>query len=115
MDAEGRYLHRIDTGEDVMSDNPKTAMTTQRVPLPRYKCHKEVEALKIADIVLHDTVDAGATITPAEPRYLPFFVSAEYVKKHNPLAGGYWVRYRDGYQSWSPASEFEDGYTRITE
>ena len=27
--------------------------------------------------------------------------------------GYYYVVYRDGYKSWSPASEFEDGYTRI--
>jgi hypothetical protein len=33
--------------------------------------------------------------------------------KHNPQVGGYYVMYKDGYQSWSPASEFEDGYTRI--
>lgn len=28
-------------------------------------------------------------------------------------AGGYFVRYEDGYESWSPAAAFEGGYTRI--
>lgn len=27
-------------------------------------------------------------------------------------AGGYYVRYQDGYESWSPAKAFEEGYTR---
>ena len=27
--------------------------------------------------------------------------------------GGYYVRYEDGYESWSPAQAFEEGYTRI--
>lgn len=27
--------------------------------------------------------------------------------------GGYYVRYADGYESWSPAQAFEEGYTRV--
>ena len=27
--------------------------------------------------------------------------------------GGYYVRYPDGYESWSPAEAFEDGYTLV--
>lgn len=26
--------------------------------------------------------------------------------------GGYYVRYADGFESWSPAKAFEEGYTR---
>ena len=33
--------------------------------------------------------------------------------KHDPQAGGYYVVYADGYQSFSPAQAFEEGYTRI--
>jgi hypothetical protein len=40
-------------------------------------------------------------------------VSDEYASKHNPDAGGYYVRYADGYESFSPAQAFEEGYTRI--
>ena len=36
-----------------------------------------------------------------------------YVKKHNPQAGGYYVVYEDGYKSWSPAEAFESGYTKM--
>jgi len=40
-------------------------------------------------------------------------VSAEYMAKHTPRAGGYWVRYEDGYESFSPATAFESGYVRV--
>ena len=30
-------------------------------------------------------------------------------------AGGYYVRYPDGYESWSPAEAFEEGYTLVEE
>lgn len=84
--------------------------------LPRYKSHKSVWALKIADIGF-DPISSrgdggGATITPAEAGYAPFKVDAAYVQKHDPKAGGYYVVYADGYKSWSPAEAFEEGYIR---
>lgn len=86
--------------------------------MPRYKCHKQVWALKIAKIVRDGEgedreTDESAMITPAEEGYAPFKVDHAYMRKHNPQVGGYYVVYKDGYESWSPASEFEDGYTRI--
>jgi hypothetical protein len=33
--------------------------------------------------------------------------------KHSPEAGGYYVQYKDGYTSFSPAEAFEEGYTRL--
>ena len=84
--------------------------------MPRYKCHKEVWALKIKDISLghqHDDDTEYAVITPVEERYAPFEVSKEYLEKHRPEVGGYYVVYKDGYKSYSPADAFEEGYTRI--
>lgn len=54
----------------------------------------------------------GAFIVPEEEGYAEFPVSREYVLKHNPKVGGYYVVYADGYKSWSPAQAFEEGYTR---
>lgn len=93
---------------------------TQR-QMPRYKSHKEVWALKIAAIDLDSTKAAGegretdgsAMITPFDEGFTPFRVDREYVRKHNPQVGGYYVEYKDGYKSWSPADVFEDGYTLI--
>lgn len=42
-----------------------------------------------------------------------FPVSAAYIGKHNPRPGGYYVRYLDGYESFSPAGAFEAGYSLI--
>lgn len=108
--------------------------------LPRYECHKKVHALKIENIkppqqpeykgpvcrsmdgcgncercTWHRDVrpTAPLTIVPADHSYAPFEVSAEYFAKHKPESGGYFVVYADGYQSYSPAKAFEEGYTRI--
>lgn len=83
--------------------------------MPRYKCHKEVWALKIAAIEYghgaHDTVTA--VIAPADEGYEPFVVDEAYINKHKPEVGGYYVVYEDGYKSFSPAAAFEGGYTRL--
>ena len=86
--------------------------------MPRYRCHKEVWALKIKSVVRDGAgeareTDGTAIITPQDEGYAPFKVDAAYVAKHNPQAGGYYVVYDDGYKSWSPAQAFEEGYTRI--
>ena len=78
-------------------------------PLPVYICHKRVWALKIRSIEILE--DGAGLITPEEDGYTPFGVSREYMAKHLPKLGGYWVKYDDGYQSWSPAKAFEEGYT----
>lgn len=89
--------------------------------MPRYKCHKEVWALKISAIARDSDkareeqreTDGSATITPAEDGYAPFKVDANYMHKHKPEAGGYYVVYADGYKSFSPAKAFEDGYSPV--
>ena len=87
--------------------------------MPRYKCHKEVWALKIAKIEsTHSITETGESATgmmifPADEGYAPFSVDEEYVTKHHPRPGGYYVVYADGYKSFSPAPAFEEGYTRI--
>jgi hypothetical protein len=84
-------------------------MTAER-EMPLYQCHKQVRALKIAAVDHHP---AGARITPADEGFGAIEVDAEYVIKHRPHGGGYYVVYEDGYKSFSPAAAFEGGYTRI--
>lgn len=90
--------------------------------MPRYQCQKKVWALKIKELKAHQNPDSsgrsaaasyGATITPAEDGYAPFDVPAEYVMRHKPEAGGYYVVYDDGYKSYSPAKAFEEGYSKL--
>ena len=86
--------------------------------MPKYKSHKEVWALKIKSIVRdgegeNRETDGSAMITPEEDGYAPFIVEPEYMHKHKPQVGGYFVQYKGGYKSFSPAKEFEEGYTII--
>ena len=90
------------------------------IEMPKYRCHKVVHALKIAEIERHNEhdpnaeTDGSAMLTPADTRYAPFRVDHDYMWKHKPEIGGYYVVYRDGYKSFSPAEAFEDGYTLIS-
>lgn len=99
--------------------------------MPRYKCHKEVWALKIKEIKpilakptiaeLEQLLDSGAEspvlttqgemiggwiIVPADEGYAPFEADSAYMNKHKPEAGGYYVVYKDSYKSYSPAQAF---------
>lgn len=94
--------------------------------MPKYQCHKQVWALKIKSILYdspktQDLPNGGqvaecgrsAELTPEESDYAPFRVDENYISKHNPQVGGYYVVYPDGYKSFSPSYAFEDGYTLI--
>lgn len=89
------------------------------VEMPKYKCYKEVWALKIEKIILdnadkpNEETDGSAMITPKENGYAPFKVDQVYMQKHEPEVGGYYVVYKDGYKSFSPAKAFEDGYVMM--
>ncbi len=97
-------------------------MTEQE--MPRYQCHKKVRALKIGSIEHKPNPDQsgktgsssyGAIIHPDDKKYAAFDVSAEYICKHRPMSGGYYVVYEDGYESYSPAEVFESGYSKLQE
>ena len=77
-------------------------------PLPIWKCHKEVEAFKIESISPmpgggYRVSGEGFMVVVDQPTFL----------KHAPQPGWYYVRYADGYESFSPADAFEQGYTKI--
>ncbi|HAZ3479048.1 TPA: hypothetical protein J1X14_003519 [Escherichia coli] len=95
-------------------------MTEQE--MPRYQCHKKVWALKISLVDHKPNPDNtgksgassyGAILHPEDKSYAPFDVSPEFIGKHKPTDGGYFVVYEDGYQSYSPAEAFESGYAKI--
>lgn len=99
-------------------------ITSEQMKLaPYYRCHKKVWALKIRRIVLHplqeefigrvDLAGVDAVIVPERWGFEPFAVTDEFILKHSPAPGGYFVLYEDGYFSYSPAKAFEEGYTEI--
>lgn len=80
--------------------------------LPLYKCHKHVRAARIIAVDFNVPDHFGADLlveTPDKQRH-KISVSPEYVAKHAPFVGGYYVVYEDGYASFSPATAFESGY-----
>jgi hypothetical protein len=88
--------------------------------MPRYKCHKEVWAMKISKIIdptLPGNESDGTKILVCEMSPTstgsPVRVDGQYLRQHRPEVGGYYVVYKDGYKSYSPAKAFEEGYTRL--
>lgn len=75
------------------------------IELPKYVCHKEVGALKILGISL----DGELGFEGGQFKLM----SREWLDKHNPEVGGYYIVYKDGYESFSPAQAFEEGYSLI--
>jgi hypothetical protein len=110
--------------DEFMFDSPpskqptNTSMDNTQKEMPKYRSHKEVWALKIAAIEFHK--DGSATVAPKDAGYMPFKTGPKYWDKFATNLNineegadlGYFVQYKDDYQSWSPTSAFEEGYAR---
>lgn len=79
--------------------------------LPKYRCHKEIQAGKIESITYLEDYQYRLTFT--ESGLPSVTVSSAYCAKHQPQVGGYYVLYEDGYESYSPADAFDKGYSRL--
>lgn len=82
--------------------------------MPKYKCHKEVHALKILKVQRvtdPDTLTDSPVLVFEGAMHAPVAVTETWVAQHEAEAGGYYVVYEDGYTSFSPAEAFEKGYT----
>lgn len=77
--------------------------------MQKYKCHKEVMAAKIIGMDIYSASNTGRLLFGD----YSVGVNEEYLEKHGPKLGGYYVKYSDGYESYSPAEAFESGYTLI--
>lgn len=85
-------------------------MSQSAVELPLYNCHKQVRAAKITGICPQNS--ETLTITLHLDEILgEVEVHSEWMAKHKPQIGSYYVVYADGYTSCSPAQPFEAGYT----
>ena len=85
--------------------------------MPRYRCHKEVWAIKIGSIERSDdsVQYSSYLLRPSDARYEPITVGRDWLIRHEPQVGGYYVVYEDGYKSYSSERAFEDGYAAIAE
>ena len=94
----------------------------ETVRLPQYRSHKIVQAAKIIGISPWGVGEGmGANLLVEMPfekdgsegiGTFELSTKAGYYNKHKPTIGGYYVLYPDGYESFSPAKPFEEGYTR---
>ncbi len=86
--------------------------------IPTYVCHKHVQAFKIGIIDLDEDVakrldrdtTGGAALLSSDVLGPAVTVDIAFMRRCNPKVGGYYVRYEDGYESYSPAKAFEEGY-----
>jgi len=85
-------------------------MNDAAVAMTQWQCHKKVFANKIVDIKALPDTDLGR-ISLDNTGYVD--VEHDWLAKHKPIIGGYYVVYEDGYKSYSPAEPFESGYTQI--
>lgn len=97
-----------------MSANKEAIEARVLAEMPQYQSHKKVGALKIADLSIR-VHDLSAVITPADKKYAPFETRGGWGERFEGSQDdlGYFIRYADGFTSWSPTKAFEDGYTSI--
>jgi len=88
-------------------------ITLQNLDIPKWKSHKIVGAAKIKQIIDGSSGETTLICHDPERQIYSFVVDQRYMAKHMPEVGGYYVVYQDGYQSFSPAKAFEEGYTLI--
>lgn len=79
------------------------------VKLPEYQSIKVVGAAKIASIT---GTAIGLSLNKS---IVEIEVGRAWVARHQPEVGGYFVRYEDGYESFSPAEAFEKGYLALAD
>lgn len=94
--------------------NPAMAAEAQ---MPKYRCFKEVWALKIASVAFNGcdtTTDENPIVTVAFEGTTFAPKKFNLHRKPTPQVGGYYVVYEDGYESFSPAKAFEEGYALIS-
>jgi len=99
-----------------MSD-PNEPLFTMEIPvvqLPHWISHKKVWADKIVEIIKEVSPRSGDTGTRWILACGAFvIVTDELAARGAPVVNDYYVQYNDGYQSWSPAKAFEEGYSLI--
>lgn len=120
-DQESKKSINSNGSENAINPIRLAALDIVKREMPVYQSHKTVWALQIRQIITDGQLaaienrdsDGSAIIDPEEPGYSPFQVSREYMEKHKPCAGGYYVVYKDGSESFSPKEAFEEGNTRV--
>jgi hypothetical protein len=84
--------------------------------IPKWQSHKIIEADKIVAVEITNEIgrDPWVWLLACGDRVYVSLALKNRVPVGVQELGGYYVRYADGFESWSPAQPFEEGYTKIT-
>jgi hypothetical protein len=75
--------------------------------LSLYRSTRTVQALKIASVAIAE--DYSAVLKDASGNEL--IVSADYVVREKPKAGGYYMKNNDGFEAYIESSVFENDFS----
>lgn len=76
-----------------------------------YQCHKKVQGGKIVQVMKDRSLEGGAYLLL--DCGVKIKAGPEFLERHKPAAGKYFLMHDDGYKSVSPGSVFEKGYKKI--
>ena len=103
----------VRAGALILAELERRLRADEGVKLPMWQSHKIVAADKIVAAVDespsmhgHWELLCGASVP------VNLQLAHRVPEGINPI-GGYYVRYKDGFESWSPAEAFEQGYRRL--
>lgn len=82
------------------------------LPMPQYRSHKVVGALKIKEVITFFHIPEQRVVLVFEDASIPS-QEVDVINRPRPEPGWYFVRYPDGYYSFSPAEQFEQGYSLV--
>ena len=80
--------------------------------IPKYKCHKEVQAAEI-HMISGGSLNTIITFDDCEPITYTLDEYAKMIARYKPKRGDFLVIYEDGYQAFSPREAFLAGYSKI--
>lgn len=92
--------------QKVIETMAKTKAETKALPV--YRSHKKVQALQIKEVHLEN-----GTLTFVREGYKPLTIDRDWIIRFAPFSGGYYVKYADGYESFSPKEQFEADYDEL--
>lgn len=85
--------------------------------MPQFVCHKTVHAFKIREVRISGCADPNSAFLFSDGETdvdrIELKVDRDFVVRHTPGIGKYFVAYADGYTSISPAAAFEAGYQPV--
>lgn len=115
--AEGSHTVEVGPSPAECQDPVQQPVNLAKVPMPKFLCHKMVEAAQIVGMqeLGPDPQDIDLILDPADGRdQFVHQVSIGWCHRHRPCPGGYLVRDEEGYEYFSPQTAFAIRYSRVS-